>query len=194
MGYPKALLPLGGGTFVGRILQTLTEAGLTEARIVLGPDAGRIAPLLRREHVILLSNPDPGRGQISSMKIALSDLPPHCEGCLFWPVDQPAVSAQTVRKLVRLFGESGAMIAMPACSGKHGHPAVFRRDIWAELMRVPFEAGPKPVIAAHAAETALLACDEAATIEDVDTPEDYLRLTGMTLDQALDKGLRSGPG
>ena len=184
MGYPKALLPLGKGTFVGHILQTLRDAGLREPRIVLGQDAGLVAPRLDNS-VILLTNPDPDLGQISSMQIALAELSPRYEGCLFWPVDQPAVTAETVRSLVRLFEDSGAGIAMPVCRGKRGHPAIFRQHLWVELLRVPLGEGPKSVVAAHAADTALLSCDEPATIDDIDTPEDYLRLTGETLEQAL---------
>lgn len=185
MGYPKALLPLGDGTFVGHILATLARVELAAPRVILGKDAGRIRPAIAGERVRLLINPDPERGQFSSMKLALDDLEPDHEGCMFWPVDQPAVKEAVIRDLVRLFGDSRALIALPVCQGKRGHPAVFRRDLFQQLMRAPLELGPKGIVAAHASEIAQLPCDDRATIDDMDTPEDYFRLTGETLRNAL---------
>jgi len=184
IGYPKALLPLGKGTFISRILDTLARVGLLHPRIVLGRDAVRIrqgiAPGVR-----LLINNDPARGMFSSMKLALSDLGQDCSGCLFWPVDQPCVKEEVVRDLVRLFDDSEALIALPVYQGKRGHPAIFHRDLFHELLEAAVETGPKPIVAAHSSEIAALHCDDRAVVDDVDTPEDYFRLTAEKLEEAL---------
>jgi molybdenum cofactor cytidylyltransferase len=185
MGYPKALLPLRDGTFISRVLDTLARVELAEPRIILGRDAGRIIPSISDQQVRLLINPDPGQGQISSMKLALNDLAPNDVGCLFWPVDQPGVQEGLIRDLIRLFCASGALIALPVYEGKRGHPAIFHRSIFQELLHAPVEAGLKGVVRRHVSETALLPCNESAVAEDVDTSEDYLRLTGETVNQAL---------
>jgi molybdenum cofactor cytidylyltransferase len=185
MGYPKALLPLGNETFISHILAILERGGLGEPRIVLGRDADLIAPGLVGRRLRLLVNQDPGRGQFSSMKLALSDLAPDDAGCMFWPVDQPGVEETIVRGLIRLFHGSRSLIVLPACTGKRGHPAIFRCDLFEELIRAPLEGGPKGIVVKYAMETAILPCEDRATIDDVDTPEDYFRLTGESLDQAL---------
>ena len=185
MGYPKAILPLGNDTFLGCILSTLTRAGLPRPRIVLGRDAGRIAPRIADPRIRSLINPNPEQGQLSSMKLALSDLEQDCAACLFWPVDQPGIREEVVRALVQLFRDSGALIGLPAYKGKRGHPAIFGRGIFQELLRTPIEAGPKGLVKRHAAQTALLPCDEPGVVEDIDTPEDYSRFTGETLKDAL---------
>lgn len=185
MGYPKALLPLGKGTFISHILDTLARVELAEPRIILGRDASHITPKISNQQVRLLINPDPRQGQISSMKLALNDLAPDHVACLFWPVDQPSVKEEVIRDLIQLFCDSAALIALPLYEGKRGHPAIFHRAIFQELLRALVEAGPKGVVSRHASETALLPCNEPAVVEDVDTPEDYLRLTGETVNQAL---------
>jgi len=185
MGYPKALLPLGNGIFISHILDALIRVGLAGPRIVLGRDAGQIMPKIASQQVRWLINPDPGQGQISSMKLALNDLAPDHVACLFWPVDQPGVKEEIIRDLTRLFFDSGALITLPVYKGKRGHPAIFHRAIFQELLRAPVEAGPKGLVSRHTAETALLPCNEPAVTEDVDTPEDYFRLTGETLNEAL---------
>ncbi len=188
MGYPKALLPLGNDTFITHILRTLARLGLEEPRVILGRDAALIAPEIAGGRLRLLINPDPGRGQFSSMKLALNDLGPDDIGCMFWPVDQPGVKEVLIQDLIQLFHDSGALIALPACRGKRGHPAIFRRDLFQELLLAPMAEGPKGIVAKYAPETAVLPCDDHATVDDMDTPDDYFRLTGETLEHALQRG------
>lgn len=185
MGFPKALLPLGPGTFLTRILDTLDSLGLPTARVILGRHETLIRPLLisRRAHALV--NPRPERGQFSSMRLALDSLDADCRGCLLWPVDQPAIPALLVQGLIRLFLNSSASLAMPSCMGKGGHPAIFGRALIAELLAAPPDANPKAIVAAHKAGAVLLPTEERNTIEDIDDPEDYFRLTGETLDAAL---------
>jgi molybdenum cofactor cytidylyltransferase len=188
MGYPKALLPLGDTTFIGRILDTCEAVGLAEPCVVLGRDADGVLPTLKGRRVRILRNPDPGRGQISSIQIALASLEPRMQACLIWPVDHPDVSADVVRALVRVLARSQtAVLAMPACRGKRGHPSLFRRQLFEELLRTPVAGGAKPVFLARVPETVLFPCSELSTIEDIDTPEDYRRFTGESLEAALSR-------
>jgi molybdenum cofactor cytidylyltransferase len=184
MGYPKALLPLESGTFLSKILATMAEAGLAAPLVVVGRHSERIVPRLQAG-VRALVNPAPERGQISSMQLALAALEERYTGCLFWPVDQPAVPASIVQALVALFRRSGSLIAMPMCAGQRGHPVIFHRLLFRKILDTPITAGAKRIVAAHLDETALLECDVRATVDDVDTPEDYRHLTGETLRAAL---------
>ena len=185
MGYPKALLPLGADTFLSHILKTLDALALPAARVVLGLHEPRIRPLLQGQRARILINPDPARGQASSIRLALASLDPDTAGCLIWPVDQPLVSPDLVRSLMRLFAESSAAIALPRCQGRAGHPAIFGRAMIRELLTAPLEANPKLVVARHAPETVWLETGESGTVEDIDTPEDYFRLVGEPLASAL---------
>lgn len=185
MGYPKALLPLGSDTFITHILKTLSLLDLPGACVVLGIHESRIRPLLLDRRARILINPNPERGQVSSMKLAFETLDPGCEGCLVWPVDQPVVSAGLVHNLIQLFVGSAAALAMPQCGGKAGHPAIFGRALIRELQDAPPDANPKLIVALHKSRAAWLATDERGTIEDIDTPWDYFRLTRETLASAL---------
>ncbi len=185
MGFPKALLPLGESTFLAHILDVLNAVELPIPRVVLGRHDSLIRPLLTSRRTRVLVNPAPERGQFSSMRLALEDLEPDCAGCLLWPVDQPLISARLVRELLDLFLKSTAALAMPMCMGKTGHPAIFGRDLIAELLAAPAAANPKTIIAGHKANAVRLPTEERNTIEDIDNPEDYYRFTGETLAAAL---------
>jgi molybdenum cofactor cytidylyltransferase len=185
MGYPKALLPLGDDTFLTRILKTLAPIELPAACLVLGMHDSLVRSLLINYNVRVLTNPDPGRGPVSSIRLALENLDPGCRGCLIWPVDQPLVSAELVRDLIRLFENCTAPLVLPSCGGKAGHPAIFGRGMMDELLALPPDASPKIIVARHKNEAAWLATEETGTVEDIDTPHDYFRLTGETLESAL---------
>jgi molybdenum cofactor cytidylyltransferase len=189
MGYPKALLPLGGDLFITRILSVLRNAGLPRPVIILGRAAPVIRPHIQDWPADIRINPDPDRGQLSSIQLALENIGPEYEAGMIWPVDQPAVSEDLVRRLSQLFLASGARIVFPKCGGKRGHPAIFHRDLFPEFMSAPLEEGPKKILLLHQQETEELQTEESAAIQDVDTPSDYLKLTGTTLDVVKLRGL-----
>jgi molybdenum cofactor cytidylyltransferase len=185
MGYPKALLPLGKDTFLTRILKTLNTLRLPDARVVLGTHEPDIRPLLVSYRVTILINPDPAGGQISSMKLAAQSFDPVGRGCLIWPVDQPLVSADLIRNLIRLFCKSAAPLALPRFKDQAGHPVIFGRTLIEALQAAPPDANPKLIVAHYKNEAAWLQTNESGTVEDIDTPGDYRKHTGETLESAL---------
>ena len=130
-------------------------------------------------------NTAPDRGQLSSIQLALEKIGPEYEAVMIWPVDQPAVSEDLVRRLAQLFLSSGVADSLSRCGGKRGHPAIFHRDLFAEFLDAPLQEGPKKILLRHQKETTELLTEESATVRDVDTPSDYLALTGQTLESAL---------
>jgi molybdenum cofactor cytidylyltransferase len=181
MGYPKALLKTGSHTFLSLILETLGSACPGVVTVVVGRHAEEIRRLTVDPRVRFLVNPRPELGQISSIQLVLRNLEPDLSGCLIWPVDQPMVSAALVRALIGVFNGSGAWIVVPACGGRRGHPVVFRRELFQELLAWPEGESPKKLIRMHSARTLLVPTEETAVLDDIDTPEDYYRLTGRTL-------------
>ncbi len=185
MGYPKALLPLGNDLFINCILKTVQKVGFSEPTVILGKSAAIIEPHIADFGVKILINPDPDRGQLSSIQIALTNLGPEFDAALIWPVDIPAAPEDLVRRLTELFINSGALISFPVCGDKRGHPAIFHHFLFQEFMNAPLAEGPKKILLRHERETSMLAVQESASIKDIDTPSDYEELTGETLDSAL---------
>jgi molybdenum cofactor cytidylyltransferase len=185
MGYPKALLPFGHGTFLTRILETIQRIGMADPTIILGKAAAAIRPCIQDSPASILINPDPNRGQLSSIRLGLSSVHPGAFGAMIWPVDQPAISEDLVRGLVQLFIESEPLIAFPRFGQKRGHPVIFHRALFQEFMETPLEEGPKNILSRHARETAEIMTNEPGVAEDIDTPAEYEALTGETLESAL---------
>jgi molybdenum cofactor cytidylyltransferase len=180
MGRPKALLTIGPAheTFLDRITRTLAEGGIEETIVVLGEDASavqagaRLAPRVR-----FVVNPDPGRGQLSSLLegLRVADRP-GVRAVMLTLVDVPLVSAATVRALVDAYEAGRALIVRPARAGRHGHPVVLDRAVFADLRQADPAAGVKAVLRSRAADVLNLECQDEGAFIDIDTPEEYERI------------------
>ena len=182
MGYPKALLPLGEEIFLTRILRVLREVGFTRPRLILGRDAALISARITDYATDIIVNPNPDKGQLSSIQLGISGLTDNIEAVMLWPVDQPAVSVELTCRLTELFITNDCRIAVPFRNGKRGHPAIFHRTLIHEFMDAPMEKGAKGIISRYESETCFLTTDESAAFTDIDTPSDYQTLTSQNLE------------
>jgi molybdenum cofactor cytidylyltransferase len=183
MGRDKGLLPLpGGGTFLSRLARSLREGGCTEVVAVVGEAADAFRAAVEREGlpVRLVRNPDPSRGQLSSLHEALDDLAPLVPRAIVMvPVDLPLVAPATVRAVIDAWERGGSPIVRPSRRGRHGHPVLFDARVLPELRAADLSAGARVVVRAHAAESCDVEVDDPGAFEDIDTPEDYRRVFGL---------------
>lgn len=186
MGRPKALLDLGGRPFVRRVADTLHEAGIPEVVVVTGSHEAEISAALgpadRAWRDVVLLNPDSTRGQLSSLRIALDwiEAPPRVPGTgvVVALVDHPLVRSDTVRALADAFAAAGPAVVRPVFRGRHGHPVIFARSTFASLRAAPLDAGARAVVRSLGSAVLDVETDDEGVVVDVDTPEDYARLTG----------------
>jgi len=185
MGRDKGLLPVpGGGTFLSRLAWSLLEGGCAEVLAVVGAAEPAFRSAVERERlpVRLVRNPDPSRGQLSSLHEALDDLAPRAPRAIVMaPVDLPLVASATVRAVIEAWSRSGAPVVRPSRGGRHGHPVLFDARVLAELRGADLSEGARAVVRAHAAEACDVEVDDQGAFEDIDTPEDYFRVCGVRL-------------
>ena len=177
MGEPKAFLRVGQSSFLEHAVRVLSEGGCELVIVVTGPlnheTARRIAEDAALLDAGIAVNPDPESEQADSLRIALFALPPEARAVVVAPVDVPDVSGALVRAVIEAWRRTDAPVAAPARNGKHGHPVLFSRRVFGELMRADLPEGARSVVHAHAHELAAVPVD--ALPADVDTAEDYQR-------------------
>jgi CTP:molybdopterin cytidylyltransferase MocA len=183
MGRDKALLEIPGGDwFLARLVRAFLAAGAGQTIAVVGPGAvDRIASAVARDRlpVALLVNPDPSRGQLSSLREAIAfTAASRPRGLLVCPVDQPLVSEHTIRRVIESWERTGAPVVRPAHAGRHGHPVLFDASVLGELAAADLQAGARPVVRAHARDVCDVDVDDPGAFDDIDTPDDYRRLFG----------------
>jgi len=177
MGRPKALLPIDGETFIERIVNALRRARVGRIVIVIGHNAEQMKRAVESLPVEILVNEDYRRGQLSSLQVAVRHLQADagCAGLLVHLVDHPYIDPELVDKMIAAFEESEKLIVVPRHHGKRGHPVLFARSLFEELLDAPAEQGAKAVLNAHAGETVVLDVEEEGVTIDIDTPELYRR-------------------
>jgi molybdenum cofactor cytidylyltransferase len=181
MGTPKALLDYRGETFVGRLVRVLGTS-CKPVIVVLGYHAD----VLKREipaTAKIVINPDPSRGQLSSLQTALDVLPTDADGFAFIPVDSPAVAEDTVAQLTRAFErrKPATLFVIPRQSGRRGHPVLATRSIAAEMLSLPPTAEAREVVHAHVDRTEYVDVADTGIFTDVDDPEAYRQLKERAL-------------
>ena len=185
MGRPKAGLPLTdrADTFLSRLIRTFLAARLPDIVVVTGAAPGDVVRAAgpHAVRVRFAHNSDWQRGQLSSLLAGL-DLPPATglEGVLMMLVDTPAVTPETVRTVVATWRKTRAPIVRPARGDEHGHPVIFDRAVFDELRSADPRVGAKAVVRAHADRIVNVPIDDLGAYADVDTPDDYARLTRGT--------------
>lgn len=176
MGSPKALLDYRGETFLDRLIRVL-HAATDPVIVVLGYHAAQIREATRGSAIFVV-NPQPERGQLSSLQTGLAALPPNAEGFAFIPMDCPAVREDTVAKLAAAFANRNpeTLFVIPRTGGKRGHPVFAARLIADELLALPADGKASDVVHRHVPRTQYIDVDDPGILTDIDDRAGYLKL------------------
>ena len=187
MGRDKALLPwplLSAGrssssdTFLSASIRSLSLA--TEfVVVVVGKNEAALAPIIYAQGASLVVNPDPSRGQFSSLQVGLHEVLNHGrDAAMVTLVDRPPVSTATIRTLRDAFEAVDQTIwaVVPEFSGKHGHPYLVGREMMEAFLRVPATSIARDIEHLHQDHIQYVRVDDPLVALNINTPEDYAGL------------------
>jgi molybdenum cofactor cytidylyltransferase len=177
-GVAKALLPYRDTSYLATIAATARAVGLVDAVVVVGEPFGHdVAAHARQLGLRVRVNPAPGRGMASSVALAFGAIANGpATAAWLWPVDHPAVTESTLRRLIDAFEVCGARgeaieVALPRHRGKGGHPPLISRALWPKLSACAGEpGGARSVI--RAARLVAVDVGDPGVVLDIDTPAD----------------------
>lgn len=174
MGRPKALLPWEGKTLVEFQVAQLLAGGVERVLLVLGHEAESISGIagsLPRTDIVL--NPGYATGKTSSVRAGMKALPANADAVLMLSVDQP-VPAALIRQALEAHAAGDALITVPSFGGRHGHPAIFAKALFPEMLEVAEETqGLRAVRRRHLGATRIFDAHTPAPLFDLNTPEEY---------------------
>jgi CTP:molybdopterin cytidylyltransferase MocA/ADP-ribose pyrophosphatase YjhB (NUDIX family) len=177
LGYPKALLSLGNEPFARRLMRIASEAGVDLCRVVLGYRARDLRRILELPDGLVVVNQKYEEGQLSSLQCGLQNLQEvNCAGVLAMPVDHPMITTHLLRQMIGRFRHGGPAAVIPTHRGRRGHPTLFSRALFQELLQCPPENGARTVLNRHQEHVHYLPTADVSVLLDVDTPDDYRRL------------------
>lgn len=183
MRRPKQILQFQGQSLIRRAVLAALGAGCRPVIVVTGANA----ELTRREldglDVSEALNTDWETGMASSIRVGVESLisaDDEVDAAVVMLCDQPHVTTDVISALVLAHHTTGRTVVASTYGESFGVPALFGRRIFTELTRLEGSAGAKQVIKSHASEAHFLPfpCGDV----DVDTPEDFSRLTAQDKD------------
>jgi len=181
MGRTKALLPLGGETFVSRIVRTFRSAGVEDVVVVVGHDAELVSDALSGMDLAprVILNTQYESGQLSSILAGLRAVDrPGVAAMLMTLVDVPLVSAETVHAVLMRYRSTSAPVVRPVSGDRHGHPVLIDRRLFGQFRGADSASGVKPIVRAHASAMGDVEVFDEGAFTDIDTPEEYAAVTG----------------
>ncbi len=178
MGRPKALLPVDGVRFIEKIVTALKSTRVAKIIAVLGHDADEMRRQIGDLPVTMVVNPNYKQGQLSSLVAAIDSIQSSkdsasVDGILVHLVDHPFINPDLVNLMIDRFHETKKLIVVPHYRGRRGHPVIFARALFAELLAAPLDQGAKTVVHAHRDETLEIDTEDPGVTIDIDTPEEY---------------------
>jgi molybdenum cofactor cytidylyltransferase len=173
-GSPKQLVRLDGRPMLHAAVARAVEVAGQAVTVVLGANAADLSPLLRHSPASVIVNRDWAEGIGSSIRTAVTRLPSSANGVLFMLADQPAVTADDLRRLVETWRRQQDFIIAAFYEATAGVPAIFPRTMFSSLTELRDDQGARALIHRHRDRVVRVPMGSAAI--DIDTPEDLLKL------------------
>ena len=175
MGRPKALLLYRGKSFIQTIIDSARTLGARPIMIAIAQGESKVLSGIDLRDVVIAVNTNAlSTGQIGSIRAGIAELRESTvEGVIVWPVDQPHVSQTTVQALMDAFAASRSAVVIPRFNGRRGHPVIFSRAVFRELLEIPTSEGARSVVRADPRRVLEIDVADPAVLEDIDTPEAY---------------------
>ena len=186
MGTDKALLPwppqVAGqppskDTFLSAAIRSLLSTDFVT--VVAGKNEVSLAPIVYANGASIVINPDPSRGQFSSLQVGLHEvLNRGRDTAVITLVDRPPVSAATVQLLREAFESAPQNIwaVVPEFSGKHGHPFLAGRELIEAFLHAPPTAAARDIEHRYQDHIQYVTVTDPFVALNINTPEDYAGL------------------
>jgi molybdenum cofactor cytidylyltransferase len=191
MGTDKALLPWpptaagqlpSSHTFLSAAIHSFSLS--TDFIVVVaGKNEAALAPIAYANGASIVSNPDPARGQFSSLQVGVRELLNRGrDAAIITLVDRPPASIATVQSLRAVFEAAGNEVwaVIPEFTGKHGHPFLIGREMIEAFLHAPPTSTAREVEHTHQDCIRYVAVDDPNVTLNINTPDDYVKLSGLT--------------
>lgn len=150
LGQPKQLLPFGSTTLLGAVVSGVTAAAaLDEVVVVIGGAAGEVRRRVDFGGARVVENPEFADGCASSYRTGIAALDARAEAVAVLLGDQPGVDREVIDTLVGEWRRTRDRIMLASYRGREGHPLLFARALFAELVALRGDKAAWKIVDAH---------------------------------------------
>jgi molybdenum cofactor cytidylyltransferase len=151
--------------------------------VVAGKNEATLAPIAYANGASIVINPDPSRGQFSSLQVGVREvLNRGRDAAIITLVDRPPANTATVQRLREAFETAGNEVwaVVPESSGKHGHPFLVGREMIEAFLHAPSTSTARDIEHQHQDRIRYVAVDDPNVTLNINTPDDYAKLSALT--------------
>lgn len=169
----KQLIQIGHKPLIIYSLDTLLESHLAKVILVLGhhhqeilkhiPTSEKLATVINNNYV---------NGMGSSIKTAMAHLKPNTDAVMIALADQPFITSDLINILIKYADATTKNIIAPICNGKRGHPVIFKKKYFQELLKLTGDKGGHFIVKKHPYDILLVDVATDSILIDIDTPKD----------------------
>lgn len=167
----KLLEAIGGTPMVVRVVASCEQAGFGQIVVVTGYQAESLRRVLRGRGVEFAHNMNYRVGIASSIDVGLQSVSPGMRGVMICLGDMVGVAASTLRRLIAALPDSNT-VCVPTYQGRRGNPVLWGMAR-VDLLRSQLsgDRGARLLLRRFPEWVTPVSVNDAAVLEDVDTPE-----------------------
>ncbi|MDQ0504053.1 NTP transferase domain-containing protein [Xanthobacter agilis] len=188
-GVNKLLARVGGVPVIRRVVEAVLGSRARPVLVVTGHDSDRVAEALEGLPVQLVHNADYGSGMASSLAAGIAAVPEDASGALVVLGDMPLMRATLLDRIQDAYApEEGRFVVLPVSGAARGHPVLWSRRYFPELMALKGDVGARHLLVQHREAVAEIDADGEGAFLDVDTPEALARALALAAPRTEDAG------
>ena len=171
MGKQKMLMPWGETTVVEKVIQTIQSSGVDKIVLVTNPE---IASQITSPGLHIVLNPDPEGEMLTSIQLGLQAQKIPAQAALICLGDQPQIEEGSVRSVCEAFQKNRSKLVVPSYQMRRGHPWLVEKSLWEEILSMQ-GGSMREFLDRYANEIEYVNLSTPTILQDLDTPEDYLK-------------------
>lgn len=172
-GRDKLLETVDGRPLLRQVVDVCRAASVSQVHVVVpsGHEARRAA--LEDTGVTLVENPEASEGMASSIRCGIRSLGPNIDAAILVLADMPEIGATHLDRLIAGFDPTASreICRAVSASGRPGHPVLFGRRFFENLLHLKGDAGARDVVREAMEFVVEVPTAGEAAVIDLDTPE-----------------------
>lgn len=175
MGRNKLLLNLDNKVLIEHLLINIKKSQVTGINVVTGNMQEEIKKRLQSYDLCIVENKNYRKGMSTSIVAGVEFLcgKKSCDGVLLFNGDMPFIRTETINKLIRAYKKTQALAVVPIYSGRRGHPVLFHKSCFPELMMLKGDKGARTLLKKYKDELRFVEVEDWGINKDIDDMKDY---------------------
>lgn len=180
MGQSKMVLPWRESTVIGCVISAFQQANIGQIVVVTGGYQEIVEKEVKLFRVETIFNPEFTNGEmITSLQVGFTCIGPTINYLFIALGDQPEIYSEDIIGMMELAKHNPEYLIIPSYSMRRGHPWLIPAKYINEIRSLKSPDTMKTFINCHQDKIMYFMVNKSNILADLDTPEDYQRLSNQ---------------